>query len=191
MELAVIFSHHDLSVRERELIYTLLSKTFFVVEEQLSFDDIEKLYLDLIPVPDYSTTLIDLIFPIKFDDNFFQIFNFNRWHSFKNIVKEIKYRRGKLPVVLLIQFKNLADKTDLDVIFSVKNELYRPFEMAIEKMEYLVDVVPTHLEILPPNTFELFYLYNDVSSKWVPYRAKSNTNNYINDHFFKDGKWNK
>ena len=39
--MSVYFCFYDLSILEQEVIYTLLRKTFYVIEEKLSFDDME------------------------------------------------------------------------------------------------------------------------------------------------------
>jgi hypothetical protein len=65
----------------------------------------------------------------------------------------------------------------------------RSFEIAIEKVEYLVDIVSIQLCSLPPNTFEVIYFYDESFSKWVPYQAKSIENNFVNTYIFKNGLW--
>ncbi|MGZ5470352.1 MAG: hypothetical protein ACXWE0_01625, partial [Nitrososphaeraceae archaeon] len=87
MKSSVYFCFYDLSIQEQEVIYTLLAKTFYVIEEKLSFDDMESQLPNFLSNTDYSITFIELIFPIKFDNYLFQIISVEHWNSIKNIIK--------------------------------------------------------------------------------------------------------
>ena len=189
MESSVYFCFYDLSIREQEVIYTLLAKTFYVIEEKLSFDDMESQLPNFLSITDYSITFVNLIFPFKFDNYLFQIIPIEYWNSIKNIIKEIKHRRGNKPVICIFKFKGNTNQADFTIIFSITNSSVRSFEVAIEKVEYLVDIVPTQLNSLPPNTFEVFYLYDESSSKWIPYQAKSIVQNFVSTYIYKNGLW--
>ena len=188
MDSSVYFRFYDLSIREQEIIYTLLMKIFYVIEEKLSFDDMESQLPNFLSITDYSTTFIEIIFPVKFDNYLFQTISIEYWNSIKNIIKEIKHRRGKKPVISIFRFKG-TNKRNFDIIFSLMNNSSRSFEIAIEKVEYLVDIIPIQLNSLPPNTFEVIYFYDESFSKWVPYQAKSIENNFVNTYIFKNGLW--
>ena len=166
--MSVYFCFYDLSIREQEIIYTLLGKTFYVIEEKLSFDDMESQLPNFLSITDYSITFVELSFPVKFNNYLFQTISVEHWNSIKNIIKEIKHRRGNKPVMCILKFKGNTNQTDFNIIFSITNSSVHSFEIAIEKVEYLVDIVPTQLSSLPPNTIEVFYLYDESSSKWVP-----------------------
>jgi len=189
LDSSVYFRFYDLSIREQEIIYTLLTKIFYVIEEKLSFDDMESQLPNFLSITDYSTTFIEIIFPVKFDNYLFQAISIERWNSIKNIIKEIKYRRGKKPVISIFRFKGITNQKDFDIIFPLMNSSIRSFEIAIEKVEYLVDIVSIQLSSIPPNTFEVIYFYDESSSKWLPYQAKSIENNFVNTYIFKNGLW--
>ena len=57
--------------------------------------------------------------------------------------------------------------------------------MGIEKIEYLVDVVPLQIKSIPTKTEEVWYAFDESSSRWSPSVAKSNDINYI----FKNSEW--
>lgn len=164
-------------------------KIFYVIEEKLSFDDMESQLPNFLSITDYSTTFIEIIFPVKFDNYLFQTISIESWNSIKNIIKEIKHRRGKKPVISIFRFKGITNQRDFDIIFSLMNSSTRSFEIAIEKIEYLVDIVSIQLCSLPPNTFEVIYFYDESSSKWLPHQAKSIENNFVNTYIFKNGLW--
>jgi len=187
LESHVQFRYHNLSIREIELIYIYLTKSFYVTEEQLSLDEIEKEYSHMVE-NDYSLTLIELTFSGKFDDSFFTILTPERWYSIKNIIKEIKHRRGKRSVLFLLKFAG-AININSDIEFCIINKFDKPFEIAIEKIEYLVDIVPTQLANLPNDITEVVYHFDDLSAKWIPFRARRNDKNYSSTFVLKDGKW--
>jgi hypothetical protein len=153
----------------------------------MSLDEIEKEYPFVID-NDYSITYIELSFPCRFDDAFLNIITPERWHSIKNVIKEIKHRRGKIPLVVLLKYIG-AINVNCSIVFCIKNKLGKQFEMAIEKIEYLVDVIPSQLNILPETISEVVYHFDDSSAKWIPFLAKSNDKNDTNRFDFNDGKW--
>ena len=187
--MSVYFCFYDLAIREQEIIYTLLGKTFYVIEEKLSFDDMESQLPNFLSITDYSITFVELSFPVKFNNYLFQTISVEHWNSIKNIIKEIKHRRGNKPVICIFKFKGTTNQTDFNIIFSIMNSSVRSLEIAIEKVEYLVDIVPTELSSLPTNTFEVFYLYNESSAKWIPYQAKSIAENFVSTYIYKNGLW--
>ena len=186
MESNVKFRYYDLSIREIELIYIYLSKAFNVTEERLSLDEIEKEYSNIFE-NDRSLTFIELIFSGKFE-SLFKILTPERWDSIKNIIKEIKHRRGKRSVLVLFKFAGVIN-INFDIVFYILNKSDKPFEMAIEKIEYLVDIVPTQLGNLPDDIIEVVYHFDDLSAKWIPFHARKNDKNYHCKFVLRDGKW--
>jgi|SRR5687767_6626207 hypothetical protein len=187
--MSVYFCFYDLSIREQEVIYTLLRKTFSVIEKKLSFDDMESQLPNFLSITDYSITFIELIFPVKFNNYLFQTISVAHWNSIKSIIKDIKHRQVNKPVICIFKFKGNTNQTDFNIIFSIMNSSVHSFEIALEKIEYLVDIVPTQLSSLPPNTIEVFYLYDELSSKWIPYQAKSIAQNCVSTYIYKNGLW--
>jgi len=152
-----------------------------------TLDEIEKEYSHMVE-NDYSLTLIELAFSGKFDDSFFTILTPERWYSIKNIIKEIKHRRGKRSVLVLLKFAGVIN-INSDIVFCIINKFDKPFEIAIEKIEYLVDIVPTQLANLPNDITEVVYHFDDLSAKWIPFHARRNDKNYSSKFVLKDGKW--
>ena len=47
------------------------------------------------------------------------------------------------------------------------------FEMAIEKIEYLVDIIPIQIQTFTcTNLDEIIYSYDEERFKWIPYSTK-------------------
>jgi hypothetical protein len=57
--------------------------------------------------------------------------------------------------------------------------------MGIEKIEYLVDIVPVQLQLIPQGVEEIWYMYDEASYKWSPSVAKTSTINYL----FRNNEW--
>ena len=112
----------------------------------------------------------------------------DRWFKIKGIIKEMKRRRGKKGIKASLCFCGVMTGIKSHLIFSLMNKSDRQFEMGIEKIEYLVDIVPIRLGTLPTNTKEITYSYDEVSFKWLPYLAKDDDGL---EYFFKSNEWKK
>ena len=168
MESAATFYHYGISLWEIEIIYDTLNRSFEVEEKQLQPDD-----------PQF-VSMIEVGFPVPFDESFFQTFTMESWFKIKGVIKDVKRRRGRKGVKAFIRFAGSPA-----VVFPLLNKGDRQFEMGIEKLEYLVDVVPLQIKSIPPNTEEVWFSYDEASYKWSPSVAKSSDRNY----FFKNNEW--
>lgn len=162
------FRHYGISPWEIEVIYDTLGRSFEIEENQLQPDD-----------PQY-VSMIEIGFPMRYDESFFQAFTMESWFKIKGVIKDVKRRRGKKGVKTYIRFD---DKPA--VVFPLTSKGDRQFEMGIEKLEYLVDVVPVQLKSVPANAEEVWFAYDEAGFKWGPSVAKSGGVNYI----FKGGEW--
>ena len=168
-EAAATFHHYGISPWEIEVLYDTLNRSFQVDEKQLEPDD-----------PKY-VSMIEICFPLQFDENFFQTFTMESWFKIKGVIKDIKRRRGRKGLKTFLKFEGHPD-----VIFQLGHKGDRHFEMAAEKLEYLVDVVPIQLKSLPAETQEVLFNFDESSYKWSPSVAKDRREqNYI----FKNGEW--
>jgi hypothetical protein len=168
LESAATFYHYGVSLWEIEIIYDTLNRSFEVEEKQLQPDDSQ------------FVSMIEVGFPVPFDESFFQTFTMESWFKIKGVIKDVKRRRGRKGVKAFIRFAGSPA-----VVFPLLNKGDRQFEMGIEKLEYLVDVVPLQIKSIPPNTEEVWFSYDEASYKWSPSVAKSSDRNY----FFKNNEW--
>jgi hypothetical protein len=167
-----IFQHYGISPWEIEVIFDTLSRSFEVEEKQMQPDD-----------PQY-VSMIEIGFPAAYGESFFQAFTMDSWFKIKGLIKDVKRRRGRKGVKTFIRFAGYGNES-VDVVFPLLTKGDRQFEMGIEKIEYLVDVVPVQLKVVPPKTEEVWYSYDEASFKWNPAVAKSNNVNYL----YKNGEW--
>ena len=160
------FHYYGIAQFEIEVIYGALKDVFGRVdEEQLPAEDTQ------------FVSMVVIEFPIPFGESFFQKFSMDRWHKIKGLLKEMKRRRGgRRGVKAFISFCGIApEEIKPRLIFSLMNKNNRNFEMAIEKIEYLVDIIPVQIQIFPAtndNMDEIVYCYDEVSFKWNPYSTK-------------------
>jgi hypothetical protein len=181
----VKFVYSGLAQFEIEVIYSTLKGAFGYVDEQQQ---------PLIEDTEYVST-VEIEFPIPFAESFFQIFSMERWHKIKGLVKEMKRRRGgKRAVKALITFCGISEQEMKPrLIFSAINKNARQFEMAIEKIEYLVDIIPIQLQSFPiidATVDEVLYSYDEASFKWNPSWAKY-TNGAEYTYLPKTREWKK
>jgi hypothetical protein len=152
------FYYYGLSPFEIEAIYSTLKRFFGVVEDQQ------------IQANDASyASMIEIGFPIPFDESFFKVLTLEGWFRIKSLIKEMKRRRGKKGIKIFLRFDGIMERISSQLLFSLLNKNDRDFEMGIEKIEYLVDIIPVQLDKLPATAELIEYSYDEASHKWNPH----------------------
>lgn len=168
-----IFQHYGISPWEIEVIYDTLKRSFEVVEKLVQPDD-----------PQY-VSMIEIAFPLPYGESFFQEFTMDSWFKIKGVIKDVKRRRGKKGLKAFVKFAGYG-KEQFDLVFPLMTKGDRQFEMGIEKIEYMVDIVPVQLKTIPPKAEEIWYSYDEATFRWSPAIARKKSDiNYI----FKSGEW--
>ena len=148
----VRLAYYGISPWEIEVIYGLFNGKFRVLQEET-----EQNKEDFV-----SALTIDI--PLSFSEEFFKWFEFRAWERVKSIIKEMKRRRGKgNAIVVEILFTgepNVRFVTDL-------NENH-DFNSAVEKIDFVVELFPYHLNDsnIPSDPSEVLYKYDIESGKW-------------------------
>ena len=148
----VTLSYFGISPWEIEVIYDLFNRKFKILQEET-----EQTKENFV-----SALTIDI--PIPFSEEFFKWFEFKTWERVKSIIKEMKRRRGKgnaIAVEILFTGEpNVRFVTDL-------NENH-DFNSAIEKIDFVVELLPYHLNDnnIPNDPSEVLYKYDVESGKW-------------------------
>ena len=164
------FRFYGISPWELEVIYSLLNGLFVVSE----YPDAEQEEYD---------TMIDITFPLAFNDAFFKWFGSSRWDKVKGILKELKRRRGSgktLRVYMKFTGKpNITFMTDL--------EQRNQFDGAIEKMDFVLELMPYQLDPkkLPRDITEVLYHFDEISGRWTITSAASAKETYL----FSQNEW--
>jgi len=150
--LTVNLRYYGISPWEIEVIYGLFSGKFRIQQEETEQNKENFV----------SALTIDI--PLSFSEEFFKWFEFKAWERVKSIIKEMKRRRGKgnaIVVEILFTGKpNVRFVTDL-------NENH-DFNSAIEKIDFVVELLPYHLNDsnIPSDPSEVLYKYDIESGKW-------------------------
>ena len=149
----VSLKYYGISPWEIEVIYDTFNGKFGISQEEI--EQTEENFVSLLT--------IDI--PISFNEEFFKWFEFKSWERVKSIIKEMKRRRGKgnaIMVEIIFAGKpNVRFVTDLS-----ENHI---FNSAIEKIDFVVELLPYHLsESNVSDDFdgEVLYKYDIESGKW-------------------------
>jgi len=150
--LTVSLRYYGISPWEIEVIYNLFNGKFSIIQEETEQN--KESFV--------SALTIDI--PLPFSEEFFKWFEFKAWEKVKSIIKEMKRRRGKgnaiIVEILFTGEPNVRFVTDL-------NENH-DFNSAIEKIDFVVELLPYHLNDsnIPSDPSEVLYKYDIESGKW-------------------------
>ena len=148
----VRLAYYGISPWEIEVIYGLFNGKFRILQEETEQNKENFV----------SALTIDI--PLPFNEEFFKWFEFKVWERVKQIIKEMKRRRGKgnaiIVEILFTGKPNVRFVTDL-------NENH-DFNSAIEKIDFVVELLPYHLNDsnIPSDPSEVLYKYDIESGKW-------------------------
>ena len=148
----VCLKYYGISPWEIEVIYDLFNGKFRIKQEETEQNKENFV----------SALTIDI--PLPFSEEFFKWFEFKAWEKVKSIIKEMKRRRGKGNAIVVEIFfvgkPNVRFVTDL-------NENH-DFNSAVEKIDFVVELFPYHLNDsnIPNDPTEVLYKYDIESGKW-------------------------
>ena len=150
--LTVDLKYYGISPWEIEVIYNLFNGKFSIIQEETEQN--KESFV--------SALTIDI--PLPFSEEFFKWFEFKAWEKVKSIIKEMKRRRGKgnaiVAEILFVGEPNVRFVIDL-------NENHN-FNSAVEKIDFVVELLPYHLNDsnIPNELSEIVYKYDIGSGRW-------------------------
>jgi hypothetical protein len=150
--LPLFLRFYGISPWELEVLYSLLHNLFSVKEDPNAIQDED------------FTTMMDITFPLEFNETFFKWFGISRWDKIKGIIKEMKRRRGGgKSLRIYIKFTGKPD-----IIFMIDLDDRHSFDTAIDKIDFVLELLPYHLDPkkLPKEITEVSYKFNDIVGKW-------------------------
>jgi hypothetical protein len=160
-KLPLSLKFYGVSPWELEVLYSLLHSLFQVEEDKQEQPD------------DDFSTLIDVVFPLAFNDAFFKWFGRTRWDKTKAIFKEFKRRRGEgKKLQLYIKF---VGKPSVKFILDLDDR--NLFDSAIDKIDFVLELIPYHLDPqkMPKNISEVTYYFDDRTQRWnIDYNTPEN-----------------
>ena len=149
------FEYFGISPFEIEVIYNILSKFSLVEENKI-----------LVEESDY-VSLLNIEFPVAYDEYFFQSFGFDNWQKIKYLFKEMKRRRGKKGLKIKLSFCGISTEINSKLIFSLTSEIGPQFEYALEKIEHVIDAIRVEVKGLESNRQFISYTYDAITMKWI------------------------
>lgn len=170
-ELTATLTYYGISPWEIEVLYGFLNSHFKIVQEEIEQNDED------------FVSFLDVNIPLTFNEAFFQWFEFKRWEKVKAVFKEMKRRRGS-GNALKVKI-NFSGKPK--IIFSIDIEDKQWFDNAIEKMDFVLELLPYHLDPqkLPSEVSEIAYKFDSESIRWRLNTANSESKKFI----FRGDSW--
>ncbi len=165
--------YYGISPWEIEVLYGFLNSHFIVIQDEIEPNDED------------FVSFLDIKIPLPFNEAFFQWFDFKRWEKIKSIFKEIKRRRGgKNALKIKINFSG-----NPRIVFTVDSEDRHLFNNSVDKIDFILELLPYHLDPkkLPVGISEILYKFDSKSIRWRPNIVSSENKKYV----FKDDSWEK
>lgn len=147
--------YFGISPFEIEVIYNTLSKFLVVDEGEILVEESE------------YVSLLNIEFPVAYDEYFFQSFGFDNWQKIKYVFKEMKRRRGRKRFKITLSFCGISTDINSKLVFLLTSEIGPQFEYAIEKIEHIIDTVHTEIKNLESKRQSVSYTYDAIAMKWV------------------------
>ncbi|MGH1522024.1 MAG: hypothetical protein ACRBB2_06640 [Nitrosopumilus sp.] len=169
--LETTLTYYGISPWEIEVIYGFLDNHFTVIQNEIEPND-EKF-----------VSLLDINIPLSFNEEFFQWFEFRRWEKVKAIFKEMKRRRGNNNnLKIRINFSG-----KIQIIFTVDAEDKQWFDNAIEKIDFVLELLPYHVDPkkIPSDIIKITYKFDEKSIRWRLDNANSKEKKYT----FRGDSW--
>jgi hypothetical protein len=147
--------YFGISPLEIEVIYNTLSKVLLVDEGKILVEESE------------YVSLLNIEFPVAYDEYFFQSFGFDNWQKIKFVFKEMKRRRGRKRFKITLSFCGISTDINSKLVFSLTSEIGPQFEYAIEKIEHIIDTIHIEIKNLESKRQSVSYTFDAIAMKWV------------------------
>jgi len=173
----VSLRYYGISPWEIEVIYNIFNKKFEVIEDVTERHEYlqhqsSSLQMDC----EECVSALTITIPIPFSEEFFKWFEFREWDKVKHIIKEMKRRRGNRKAIMVqIIFGCWVDGQMSipdypNVQFVINSNESHDFNSAVEKIDFMVDLLPYHLNHSRVKevgrTTQVVYRYATDSGKW-------------------------
>ena len=163
--------YYGISPWEIEVLYGFLNSHFKVIQDEIE------------PTEEEFVSSLEMEIPLAFNEAFFQWFEFKRWEKVKAVFKEMKRRRGNDNAIKI----KISFRGNPRIVFTIDIEDKQWFDNAIEKMDFVLELLPYHLnpEKLPSQISEIMYKFDSESIRWRLNMALSEDKKYS----FRGNNW--
>lgn len=170
------FRYSGTSIPETEIIYHIISSVLGSVEEEKIATNDNQIH-----------TIIEIHFPVLYGDDFFTLFGADKWYKLRNVIADMKKRRGKSQMRIVFSFPGVSgersDSTRL--ILQTLETDYKNVERAIDRVQVLVEIIESQISKMPAEVIEMTYCYESTHSRWRPDFVKTDKRiyKYSNDNW--------
>ena len=163
----LFLKHYGISPWEINVITSILDKRFRTEDEE-----IENTY------ESKFVSYLDISFPYSFNEEFFKWFDFKEWDRLKGVFKEMKRRRGNGKAIKI----ELNFSGDPDITFMIQSDQSQWFKMEVEKIDFVVELLPYHLEPskIPKGAKKVVYNFDQTTARWKLNTAYTNDKIFVN-----------
>ncbi len=164
-------TYYGISPWEIEVLYGFLNSHFTIIQNEIEPND------------ENFVSYLDLQIPLTFNEAFFQWFDFKRWEKVKAVFKEMKRRRGT-DNALKIKINFVGEPR---IVFNIDVADKQWFDNALEKIDFVLELLPYHLDPkkLPSEILEIDYRFDSASIRWRLNMALSQNKKFI----YKGNEW--
>lgn len=144
--------YYGISPWEIEVLYSYFNSKFRIIQEEME------------QVDENFVSFLEIIIPLEFNEKFFEWFDFRRWEKVKALLKEMKRRRGS-GNALKLQI-NFHGNPNIQFMLDVEDKAW--YDNAIEKMDFVLELLPYHLdpEKLPIGITDITYRFDPKAIRW-------------------------
>ena len=172
--LTVSLRYYGISPWEIEVIYNIFNEKFEVIQDVTERNEYFKGWNA--GSREEFVSALTITIPLPFSEEFFKWFEFRAWDKVKHIIKEMKRRRGNRKAIMIqILFGCWVDgqmsiPDHPNVQFVINSNESHDFNSAIEKIDFMVELLPYHLNHRSVKeigrTTQVTYRYDTHSGKW-------------------------
>ena len=169
-KLPLALKFYGISPWELEVFYSLLHNLFNVQEDPNAEQEED------------FTTMIDVTYPLAFNEVFFKQFGAARWDKMKGIIKEMKRRRGGgKSLRVYIRFS-----ANPSIVFVIDLDDRHSFDTAVDKIDFVLELLPYHLDPkkIPKVITQVSYQFDDITGRW-----NINANSEDQTYHFAENEW--
>ena len=170
----VSLRYYGISPWEIEVIYNIFNEKFEVIQDVTERNEYFKGWNS--GSREEFVSALTITIPLPFSEEFFKWFGFKAWEKVKSIIKEMKRRRGnRKAIIVQILFGCWVDGQMSipdypNVQFVINSNESHDFNSAVEKIDFMVDLLPYHLNHSRVKkvgrTTQVVYRYATDSGKW-------------------------
>ena len=162
---------YGISPWELEVLYSLLNGLFVVGEQP----DVEQ--------EEEYTSMVNIAFPLAFNDAFFKWFGDSRLDKLKGILKEMKRRRGSGKTLRV--YMKFTGKPNITFVIDLDER--NQFDAGIEKIDFVLELIPYQLDPkkLPKGVNEITYYFDEKIARWAINSATSENETFL----FSQNEW--